>query len=108
MTPIYEELGPLLKDVRNRLNDLTLLRSLPKTKSYRARPRDVPQAALTNIPVEDCFSGKAGKIAFPVLVGEVSNLYKASKSLPRCPINIDLRGCFKDEALGNSITACHG
>ena len=67
MTPIFEELGPMLKDVHNRLNDLMLLESPPKTESNRTRIRDVPQAVSTSIPVDDCSSGKAGKLAFPVL-----------------------------------------
>ncbi|KAL7541671.1 hypothetical protein ACHAXR_011111, partial [Thalassiosira sp. AJA248-18] len=57
---------------------------------------------------KDSLCGNAGKIAYPILVGEVSNLYKTSKALTRPTVTVDLHGHSKDEALDTldeSLTA---
>ncbi|KAL7538523.1 hypothetical protein ACHAXR_008615 [Thalassiosira sp. AJA248-18] len=99
MTPIFEELGPLLKDIRNHLNDLTIEKSAPKVRRHKsAKKKETKETPLT-LPAEETLGSKAGKIAYPILVGEVTNLYKTSKSFARAPISIDLHGYSKDEAL---------
>jgi DNA-nicking Smr family endonuclease len=50
-------------------------------------------------PGDNGLGGKAGKIAYPIAVGEVTNLYKTSKKLAKAPITIDLHGHTRDEAL---------
>jgi len=100
MTPVFEELGPLLKDIRNRLNDLTIKKSAPKVRRPKsARKKIEPAPASLSLPADDSLGGKAGKIAYSILVGEGSNLYNTSKSLSRGTIIIDLHGYSRDEAL---------
>lgn len=94
---VLEELNPLLKEIRNRLNDLTSHKSAPKVRNPSCRKRIQPQEVLTPM-IDDYIGGKAGKIAYPILVGEVSNLYKTSKSSNRSMF-IDLHGLPKDEAV---------
>ena len=94
---MLEEVNPLLKEIRNHLNDLTIHKSAPKVRNPSSRKRIQPQEVL-NLLTEDYLGGKAGKIAYPILVGEVSNLYKTSKSSAR-PMSIDLHGLPKDEAV---------
>ena len=38
------------------------------------------QVAPVALPAEDVFGGKAGKVVHPLLISDVSNLYKAHKS----------------------------
>ncbi|KAL7539744.1 hypothetical protein ACHAXR_009565 [Thalassiosira sp. AJA248-18] len=100
MTPVFEELGPSLKDIRNRINDLSIKKSAPKVRRPKnARRKSQPEPIALTLPAEDSLGGKAGKIAYPILVGEVTNLYKTSKSLARAPISIDLHGYSRNEAL---------
>ena len=42
---------------------------------------------------------KAGKVAYPILVGEASNLYKTSTMPHGHLATIDLHGCSTEEAL---------
>mmetsp|Transcript_2252 Transcript_2252/g.3565 ORF Transcript_2252/g.3565 Transcript_2252/m.3565 type:complete len:213 (-) Transcript_2252:35-673(-) len=103
MTPVFEELQPLLKVIRNHLNDLTIKKSAPKKRRPKnARKKVVPEEPATassslSLLAEDFLGGKAGKIMYSILVGE--GLYSTSKNpLPRAPITIDLHGCTREEA----------
>jgi len=100
MTPVFDELRPILKNIRNQLNNLTIQKSAPKVKKSKVKAKNlVPSAAPIFNPANECTGGKAGKTAYPVLVGDVSNLYKTSKSASSGLITLDLHGCTKDEAL---------
>ena len=106
MTRVFEELNPLLKQIRTRLNDLTIHKPAPKArKSKSKKKKQPPLTSIMNLPTTDCLGGKAGKISYPVLVGEVISLYKTAKpnnksaKSGRYPIVLDLHGLSKDEAL---------
>ena len=66
--PVFEELGPLLKDIRNRLNNLTLT---PPPKSQERQTKQETEsesaAASMRLHTEGSLGRKAGKIAYPVL-----------------------------------------
>ncbi|KAL7523487.1 hypothetical protein ACHAXR_000205, partial [Thalassiosira sp. AJA248-18] len=99
MSRVLEELNPLLKCIRKNLNDLNIRNSAPKARNPSNGKRGEPQAASAILLTEDSLGGKAGKIVYPILVGEVSNLYKSPKSSTRSTITIDLHGYSKDKAL---------
>ena len=105
MTRVFDELNPLLKQIRTRLNDLTIHKPAPKVRKPKSKKKKKqPLASIVNLPTADCFGGKAGKISYPILVGEVTSLYKTTKSnksnkSSRNPIVLDLHGFSKDEAL---------
>ncbi|KAL9187952.1 hypothetical protein ACHAXT_006330 [Thalassiosira profunda] len=99
MTRVFEEMSPRLKDIRNRLNDLTIHKSAPKARKPSSRLQSQPQDAAVSLPMVDAASGKAGKVAYPILVGEVSCLYKTNKLSVKRATVLDLHGLSKDEAL---------
>ena len=100
MNPIFEELAPELKMIRNRLNNLALEKAAPKVRRSKKSNKETkyPKSAFTLLP-GDMHGGKAGKTLYPVFVGDESNLYKTRKSLSRASIILDLHGCTQDEAL---------
>mmetsp|Transcript_11953 Transcript_11953/g.22147 ORF Transcript_11953/g.22147 Transcript_11953/m.22147 type:complete len:536 (-) Transcript_11953:192-1799(-) len=104
LTKIHEEAQPQFKQIRQRLNNLSIERSRPKVKSRR--PKFVPPLLKTYFPHSTGLGGKAGKSHYVVQVGEVQNLYKTSKprrgiqasaTSPRA-FSIDLHGLTKAEA----------
>jgi len=99
MNRAFEALGPVLKKRRNQLNELSLQKSAPKLKHHIPKRSNVPQAASQCLMLDECHIKKAGQVAYPILVGEVSNLYKTSKLLHMHLTTIDLHGCSKNEAL---------
>ena len=102
MTPVFEEIAPCLKDIRNRLNDMMLKKSKPKVRILRRKSLKLEASSAATLPLSDSsgLGGKAGKHVYPVLVGDESNLYKTSKVLSRTAVTvIDLHGYTKDEAL---------
>ena len=103
MTPVFEEIAPCLKDIRNRLNDMMLKKSKPKVRILRRKSLKLEASANSTLPPSDGsgLGGKAGKHVYSVLVGDESNLYKTSKVLSRrtAVTVIDLHGYTKDEAL---------
>jgi len=103
MTSVLEEMGPLLKDIRTRLNDLSIQKVAPKVKHNKVRRKhELCVPAVEVVSLQKGFGGKAGKVVYPVLVGEITNLYKTSKSVLRTRlIVIDLHGSSRDEALEN-------
>ena len=99
MTPVFEELGPLLKGIRNQLNNLTLQKSPPKVKQRKNKVSGEASQVEPIMFPDECNAGKAGKTMYTVLVGEDTNLYKTSKPSTKALITIDLHGCSKDEAV---------
>jgi len=99
MNPVLEELGQRLKERRNRLNNLATKKSAPKEKHRKPKKSNAPEAATQYVSINQHCAKRAGKVAYPILVGEVSNLYSTSKLLPGHLITIDLHGCSKAQAL---------
>ena len=101
---IHEEAESQFKEIRQRLNALNLERTKPKQRtspSKTAKPVEVVDNPLGN----DQLDGKAGKTQFIIQVGEVSNLYKTTKSSSagrgrrQDDIMIDLHGLTAEEAV---------
>jgi len=99
MNPVLEELDPRLKYIRNQLNKLALKNKSPKVRGHATTRTDVSRAASTVPLADEHLAKKAGKVAYPILVGEASNLYKTSKMPHGHLVAIDLHGCSKEEAL---------
>jgi len=104
MEPVFNELRPKLKHIRDKLTALTLHKTPPKDRSKgiaRAKENDLPRLAA-NLSLNDTLNGggKAGKIRYPILVGESTNLYKAHQlpSAGKGIITLDLHGCTRDKA----------
>ncbi len=105
MDPVLNEMRPQLQRIRQQLNSLRLHRQLPKQKQRKG-------LKVISSNVQDnfnnkvaTFEAKAGKIAFPILVGQVSNLYSSSKASRsrkariRKIMSLDLHGLSKKQAL---------
>ena len=102
MSRVFEELDPLLKQIRTRLHNLTLHKSAPKVRKLSSRKKDMSQAIQSTSSIQECEGGKAGKIAYCILVGEAESLYKSSKttkSSRRPIITLDLHGYSTQKAL---------
>jgi len=97
MNPVLEELDPRLKDIRNQLNKLTLIKCSPKVRGDNTKRTEVSQAASAFLLADDRLAKSAGKVVYPILVGEASNLYKTA-AVPHGRF-IDLHGCSKAQAL---------
>jgi DNA-nicking Smr family endonuclease len=100
LTKLFEEAEPKFKLIRQELNSMNLLKQQPKTKTHSKRITPPPSFSEFN-HASNGLGGKAGKTRFVVNVGEVSNLYKSSKSLnqPTAVSTIDLHGCTREEAV---------
>ncbi|KAL7544425.1 hypothetical protein ACHAWF_013376 [Thalassiosira exigua] len=99
---------PKLKEIRNKLNNLTLHKSAKKVRKSGSKERD--QFTPDPGSLDGSFCGKAGRVIYPVLVGEEGNLYATSKSFTtgRKPVVLDLHGLSRDEAvekLNQSLTS---
>ncbi len=101
MTPVFGELHPLLKDIRTKLNDLTLQKAAPKVRKPSSRKKKGHTQPLMTLTNDNCFGGKAGQVAYPILVGETASLYKTQKpsSAKKKLVTLDLHGLTKEEAL---------
>jgi len=100
---VYEEAESQFKEIRQRLNAMNLERTKPKQRITQSKTTK-PVEEVDN-PLLDQLRGKAGKTQFIIQVGEVSNLYKTTKSssTPRGrrqeDIMIDLHGLTTEEAV---------
>ncbi|KAL9179151.1 hypothetical protein ACHAXT_000193 [Thalassiosira profunda] len=101
---VFVEADPQFREIRQRLNALSLQRTAPKQR--KSRPKEEATAEAVDNPPSDGLGGKAGKSQFIVQVGEVSNLYKTAKpstarkqSSGQISREVDLHGCTVDEAL---------
>ena len=107
MEPVLNELRPLLKIRRDKIASYYLQKAPPKVKKPIKAPKKSDTHLMSissNVPL---ISGKAGKSVYPVLVGEVNNLYKSSKKKFRSlsssqtqTITLDLHACSRYKALG--------
>ena len=74
---VFGEAEPTFKEIRQRLNALSLERTKPKQKKIQSKVAKLE--VVDNPLVDDQLGGKAGKTQFIIQVGEVSNLYKTTK-----------------------------
>jgi DNA-nicking Smr family endonuclease len=101
--PVINELRPLLQPIRRNLDSLTLERTRPKERrGLKVASND--KENVSNFSCTNEVSAKAGKVVFPIVVGQETNLYKSFKpshrrnSQPPKVISLDLHGMSKDEA----------
>ena len=99
MNPVLEELSPILKKIRGRLHNLAMKKTAPKVKRPSVNATDKMRVAPLLQFVGESNGKKAGKTVYPILVGEVSNLYKTSKLPHKQFATIDLHAYTKDQAL---------
>ncbi|KAL7547948.1 hypothetical protein ACHAWF_011217 [Thalassiosira exigua] len=99
---VLREAEPILKDIRQKLNELTLERTQPKQKGISKknanRAQDPP---ICNPPVEN-EGNKVIKPYYLVHVGEVRNLYKSAKGISQQKQrtrSLDLQGLKSHEAV---------
>lgn len=107
MTTVFEEMRPILFEIRQRIISLLLHRTPPKKKKFHNKALLEKENMPNTMSFVEHSPAKAGKTAYPVLVsGEVSNLFKTSKKplrklSPRSDkITLDLHGMHKLQALG--------
>lgn len=102
LSKLFEEADPKFRQIRQQLNALNISKQQPKAKIPTKKLRQQCNFS-SSLPNSEDLGGKAGKTHFVVNVGEVSNLYKSSKSLDRSASStvsiIDLHGCTQEEAL---------
>ena len=101
---IFEEAEPAFKEIRRRLSNLSLKKTLPKDRSVSKN--DTEDKTETN--PRDGVGSKAGKVVIPLLVGHAQQLYQSSKTGKQNvgrAISIDLHGCSKDEALDKLVSS---
>ena len=108
MTLVFEEATATFNALRRELNVLALKKSTPKSRQSAPRHSKSSTYQVCN-PSEEGIGGKPGKIMYSVLVGNVANLYKSSKTKGRScnrpslqnirSLTADLHGCTKDGAL---------
>mmetsp|Transcript_43849 Transcript_43849/g.92216 ORF Transcript_43849/g.92216 Transcript_43849/m.92216 type:complete len:547 (+) Transcript_43849:199-1839(+) len=103
LSRVFDEVQPILKSIRQRINSLNIERTLPKQKKQCKKTSKAAVAPVWN-PSTAGIGGKAGKSHFLVHVGDTCNLYKTTKrsatsSRKQKPIVTDLHGLNKEEAL---------
>ena len=115
LSKIFKEAETMFKAIRQKLNNLTLERTGPKTKlSSTDRSRETSIISEDHNPNYLVQGGKAGKSSYTINVGQVENLYKSSKrkySLAKSSNQracIDLHGLTSDEAIGRLDKALIG
>ena len=102
--PVINELIPLLQPIRRNLDSLTLERSRPKQEKVSKVASNDKENTCNFFRTSES-TAKAGKAVFPIVVGQVSNLYNSSKSSHRRKskqlktISLDLHGMSKADAL---------
>jgi len=110
LTAIHDEAQVKhFKQIRQRINNLTIERSQRKIKSIcpRSSKNEHSLPCTSSCLLKEGVGGKAGKSHFEINVGEVENLYKTTKpsaiashcSSSNTMPTLDLHGCTKEEAL---------
>ncbi|KAL9184637.1 hypothetical protein ACHAXT_012607 [Thalassiosira profunda] len=106
MEPVLNELRPKLKRIKQQIDAHSLQKDRPKERKPSTRGKgkeNAPNPERSLIPIKDSSGGKAGKTAYPILVGESTDLFKTAqlrpgKALRR--ITLDLHGFSRYKALG--------
>ena len=102
---VFTEAEPTFKEIRQRLNALNLERTKPKQRTSPSKTTAKHVEVVDNPLGNNQLAGKAGKTQFIIQVGEVSNLYKTTKSSSSSrgrrqdDIMIDLHGLSAEEAV---------
>eukprot|EP00956_Cyclotella_meneghiniana_P037428 scaffold138737_cov38-Cyclotella_meneghiniana.AAC.2 len=102
LTKLHEEAAPKFKEIRQQLDALLLFKQQPKTKVHSKSLINQAHSDAKFNPTPEGLGGKAGKTHFVLNVGEVSNLYKSSKSnhhVSSTTSTLDLHGCSQAEAI---------
>jgi uncharacterized membrane protein YheB (UPF0754 family) len=104
LSKLHQEMQPRLKEIRMKLNTLSLERQSPKSRKKKSK-KSMKEEANHQIVADTGVGGKAGKPYFVVQVGEEQYLYKTHKSSahtsqnsPRNIPTLDLHGCTREEA----------
>ena len=105
LSKLHQEMQPRLKEIRMKLNTLSLEHQSPKSRKKKSK-RIMKEEANHQIVANTGVGGKAGEPNFVVQVGEEQYLYKTHKSSARTSQNIprniptlDLHGCTREEAV---------
>jgi len=97
---VFEEARQTFKEIRIKIDATTIQKTPPKVRS--SKKKAVKHFSLvTCLPGENSVGAKAGKKAFPILVGDESNLYNPCLAKKRFTdrMVLDLHGCSIKEAL---------
>lgn len=108
LTTLFEEAEPVFKEIRKYLNDLANIQKSNNHSKKRTMSTTKVQPK-TNNPSNVGIGNSPGQIMFPIVVGNVDDLYKSSKRSSGRKhsqskngtrrLSIDLHGCTTDEAL---------
>jgi hypothetical protein len=107
LSTVHEEAEPILKGIRQRLNNLALDCKKPQRKSPLFRKLKSPSSIPIFSPISDGLGGKAGRTRFEINVGQAENLYISTKRIRSKPTRLlrhsssylDLHGYTQDEAI---------
>ena len=106
MEPTFDEMRPILKNIRDKLTALTLKKTAPKERNKvvgKGKENEL-SSSITNLSlIDDTSCGKAGKTVYPILVGETTNLFKTRQlrlSKISTVTTLDLHGCSRYKAIG--------
>ena len=100
LSAIFEEASDIFKEHRQRLNELSIQKCTPKSKSSFKPATNLRKSEVAFD--SSSLGSKAGKSFFPVLVGHEEYLYKTSKASKHAtmkPHSLDLHGCTREQAL---------
>ena len=106
LTALFEEAEPKFREIRKILNDLAIQKA-NKNSSTKKRTTSKVQLVENN-PSNVGVGNSPGQIMYPIVVGNVNDLYKSSKRSSRRHsqpkdgkrrLSIDLHGKSKNEAL---------
>ena len=106
MESVLNEMRPKFQGIRRKLDSLALKRQVPKQRKdlQEARSADKENTDCNFIDKVSTSGGKAGKVAYPILVGLDTNLYISSKGKnarrsKAKVVSLDLYGLSKRKAL---------
>jgi len=104
MSPVLEQLErEKLRKIRLKLNNLSIKKTEAKERRQPIATTNIDSKPVFNPPTEG-LEGKAGRVVYPVIVGNSEHLYKSSKKSAkslRCQIirDFDLHGCTVDDGI---------
>ena len=105
MEDVLYQMRPKLNKIRKGLDSLTLELQVPKQRKASHEARSACKENDCNfVDRVSTTGGKAGKTAYPILVGQLTNLYISSKKgrtarLSLSKVSLDLHGLSKKKAL---------
>jgi DNA-nicking Smr family endonuclease len=97
LSRVFAEAAPQFEEIRQKLNAMNLVCSLPKDKTSRKLPVVIEPVDFN--PGNIGLGGKAGVSSYEIHVGESEDLYKVTKPLCTKSFSVDLHGLTRDEAL---------